>query len=116
MLLELFLEVREGKASSLLPAYLVYLKVRTLCMGAPGGLYRPTPWGYNGNPTERGSQPSVSQAAVLPAGFSAGSWGPPPGGPCRLAWCGADRPRPPRAGLCRLQITVAVPLMTQARS
>ena len=45
-------------------------------MGAPGGLYRPTPRGYNGNPTGRGSQPSVSHAAVLTAGF----WGPPTGG------------------------------------
>ena len=26
-------------------------KKPTLCMGAPGGLYRPTPRGYNGNPT-----------------------------------------------------------------
>ena len=26
----------------------------TLCMGALGGLYRPTPQGYNGNPAGRG--------------------------------------------------------------
>ena len=45
-------------------------------MGAPGGLYRPAPRGYNGNPAGRGSQPSVSQAAV----FSADYWGPPTGG------------------------------------
>ena len=50
---------------------------RTLCMGAPGGLYRPTPRGYKSNLTGRGPQTSVSHAAVLPAGF----WGPPTGGP-----------------------------------
>src|SRR3954469_16777981 len=43
-------------------------------MGAPGSLYRPTPRGYNGNLAWRGSQLSVSLAAV----FSADSWGPPP--------------------------------------
>ena len=48
-------------------------------MGAPGGLYRPAPQGYNGNPDGRGSQPSVSQAAV----FSADCWGSPTGGPRR---------------------------------
>ena len=52
----------------------------TLCMGVPGGLYRPTPQGYNGNPAGRGSQPSVSMLA----GFSAGHWGPPTGGSRRL--------------------------------
>ena len=52
----------------------------TLCMGAPGGLYRPTPQGYNGNLAGRGSQPSVSALA----GFSAGHWGPPTGGSRRL--------------------------------
>ena len=45
-------------------------------MGFLGGLYRPTPQGYNGNLVGRGSQPSVSRAAVLPAGL----WGPPTGG------------------------------------
>ena len=49
-------------------------------MGVPGGLYRPTPQGYNGNPAGRGSQPSVSMLA----GFSAGHWGPPTGGSRRL--------------------------------
>ena len=49
-------------------------------MGVLGGLYRPTPQGYNGNPAGHGSQPSVS---VL-AGFSAGHWGPPTGGSRRL--------------------------------
>ena len=49
----------------------------TLCMGVPGGLYRPTPQGYNGNLAGRGSQPSVSVLASL----SAGHWGPPTGGP-----------------------------------
>ena len=48
--------------------------------GCPGGLYRPTPRGYNCNPAGHGSQPSVS---VL-AGFSAGRWGPPTGGSRRL--------------------------------
>ena len=49
-------------------------------MGAPGGLYRPTPRGYNCNPAGRGSQSSVSALA----GFSAGRWGPPTGGSRRL--------------------------------
>ena len=49
-------------------------------MGAPGGLYRHTPQGYNSNPAVRGSQPSVS----VFAGFSAGRWGPPTGGSRRL--------------------------------
>ena len=49
-------------------------------MGAPGGLYRPTPRGYNGNPAGIWSQPSVSMLA----GFSAGRWGPPTGGSRRL--------------------------------
>src|SRR4051812_36389038 len=46
-------------------------------MGAPGGLYRPTPRGYNGKLAQRGSRLSVSLAAV----FSADSWGPPLAGP-----------------------------------
>ena len=54
-----------------------YAQWPTLCMGAPGGLYRPTPRGYNGNPTGNGSQPSVSTLA----GFSADRWGPLTGGP-----------------------------------
>ena len=49
-------------------------------MGAPGGLYRPTPRGYNCNPAGRGSQSSASALA----GFSAGHWGPPTGGSRRL--------------------------------
>ena len=57
----------------------------TLCMGAPGGLYRPTPRGYNGNPTGNWSQPSVSTLA----GFSAGCWVPPAAGYL------VDRPAPP---------------------
>ena len=55
-------------------------KKPTLCMGAPGGLYRPTPRGYNCNPAGRGSQSSASALA----GFSAGHWGPPTGGSRRL--------------------------------
>ena len=57
-------------------------------MGALGGLYRPAPQGYNGNLAGCRTQPSVSMLA----GFSAGCWGPPPGGPRRLVWYGADRP------------------------
>ena len=57
----------------------------TLCMGAPGGLYRPTPRGYNGNPAGHWSQPSVSTLA----GFSAGCWVPPAAGFL------VDRPAPP---------------------
>ena len=34
-------------------------------MGAPGGLYRPTPRGYNGNLAGHGAQPSVSTLADL---------------------------------------------------
>ena len=65
-----------------------------LCMGALGGLYRPTPQGYNGNPAGRGSQPSVS----VFAGFSAGHWGPPTGGSRRLpaSW---STGRPHRLGV-----------------
>ena len=49
-------------------------------MGVPGGLYRPTPRGYNGNPAGRGAQPSVSTLS----GFCAGCWGPPASGFRRL--------------------------------
>ena len=62
-----------------------HAEVPTLCMGAPGGLYRPTPQGYNGNPAGRGSQPSVS----VFAGFSADWWVPPAAGFL------VDRPAPP---------------------
>ena len=62
-----------------------YAWVRTLCMGAPGGLYRPTPRGYNGNPTGNWPQLSVS----TPAGSSAGCWVPPAAG------YSVDRPAPP---------------------
>ena len=88
--LSCFLEVREGKASSLLPlcSGLVLMDSNPL-HGCPGGLYRPTPQGYNGNPAGRGSQPSVSMLA----GFSAGHWGPPTGGSRRLpASCLTCRP------------------------
>ena len=54
-------------------------------MGVPGGLYRPTPRGYNGNPAGLWSQPSVSTLA----GFSAGCWVPPAAG------YSVDRPAPP---------------------
>ncbi len=53
-------------------------------MGAPGGLYRPTPRGYNGNPAGSWSQPSVSTLA----GFFAGWWVPPAAG------YSVDRPAP----------------------
>ena len=96
VLLELFWEVGEGKASSLFPGLsgLSLFLGPNLCMGAPGGLYRPTPRGYNSNPAGHGSQPSVSQAVVLPAGF----WASRLAGP-------ADK-----------LDTVAVLLMMQARS
>ena len=81
MLLELLgSREKKNKASSCFSLSMVCVRVlswmRTLCMGAPGGLYRPTPRGYNSNPAGRGSQPSVSQAAILPTGF----WAPPTGG------------------------------------
>jgi len=53
-----------------------HAEVPTLCMDAPGGLYRPTPRGYNGNPTGTWPQPPVS----TPAGFSVGCWVPPAAG------------------------------------
>ena len=86
-----------------------HAEVRTLCMGAPGGLYRPTPRGYNGNPTGNWSQPSVSTLA----GFSAGCWVPPAGGSRRLpaTW---STGRPHRLGSCRRLLTVAAPLMMKA--
>ena len=64
-------------------------------MGAMGGLYRLTPQGYNGNLAGCRTRLSVS----LVAGFFAGSWGPPPGGPLRLVWYGAEMSLPPLAGL-----------------
>ena len=69
--------------------------VGTLCMGALGGLYRPTPQGYNGNPVGCRTRLSVS----LVANFCVGYRGLPPGGPRQLVWYGADRPLPPLAGL-----------------
>ena len=45
-------------------------------MGAPGGLYRPTPRGCNGNPAGHGAQLSVATLA----GFCAGWWVPPAAG------------------------------------
>ena len=53
-------------------------------MGVPGGLYRPTPLGYNGNPAGRGAQPSVTTLA----GFCVDCWGPPAGGSRRLPAAG----------------------------
>ena len=94
--LSCFLEVGEGKASSLLPM----LYGLSLSGAEP---FAWDSWGvYIGLPPrgtmvirlDAGSAP-VSLAAVL----SADSWGPPTGRPRRLAWYGADRPRPPRAGL-----------------
>ena len=80
MLLELFGGRRKKGTASLLLLLVWCLELAkgpTLCMGAPGGLYRPTPRGYNGNPTGHGAQPSVTALA----GFCAGCWGPPTGGP-----------------------------------
>ena len=77
-----------------------------LCMGALGGLYRPTPQGYNGNPAGCRTRLSVS----LVAGFSAGFWGPPTG------LVRSRQATPTAHGSCRLLITVAVMLMTPARS
>ena len=74
----------------------------TLCMGAPRGLYRPIPRGYNGNPTGHGAQPSVTALT----GFCAGCWGPPTGGSRRLpAPWSTGRPHCPGPG--RRLITVA---------
>ena len=84
MLLELLgSREKKNKASSCFPLSMVCVcnsKKPTLCMGAPGGLYRPTPRGYNCNPAGHWSHPSVSTLA----GFSAGRWGPPTGGSRRL--------------------------------
>ena len=75
-------------------------------MGALGGLYRPTPQGYNGNLDRCRTWLSVS----LVAGFSADSWGPPPG------LVRSRQAAPAARGSCRLLITVAVTLMTLAWS
>ena len=83
MLLELFGGRRKKGTASLLLLLVWCLKLAggpTLCMGAPGGLYRPTPRGYNGNPAGRGAQLSVTTLA----GFCADCWGPPAGGSRRL--------------------------------
>ena len=114
MLLELFGGRRKKGMASLLLLLVWCLKLaegRTLCMGAPGGLYRPTPRGYNGNPAGHWSQPSVSTLA----GFSAGRWVPQTGGSRRLpaSW---STGRPHRLGSCRRLLTVAAPLMTRALS
>ena len=56
-LLELFGGRRKKGTTSLLLLLVGSLELaggRTFCMGAPGGLYRPTPRGYNGNPAGRG--------------------------------------------------------------
>ena len=122
MLLELLgSREKKSKASSHFPLSMVCVRVLcleakhaeapTLCMGAPGGLYRPTPRGYNGNPTGNGSHPSVSMLA----GFSAGWWVPPAGGSRRLlaTW---STGRSHRLGSCRRLLTVAAPLMMRALS
>ena len=83
MLLELFGGRRKMGTASLLLLLVWCLELAggpTLCMGAPGGLYRPTPRGYNGNPTGRGAQPPM----IALAGFCADRWGPPAGGSHRL--------------------------------
>ena len=49
--------------------------MRTLCMGALGGLYRPTPQGYNG----KSGWVWVPAVCLSGAIFSADSWGPPAG-------------------------------------
>ena len=99
---------RRARLALLFPLCGVWNSLRsTLCMGVPGDLYRPTPHGYNGNPAGRGSQPSVSQATVFLAGFSAVRWGPPTGGSRRLpaSWP-TGRPHclgvSPAAGYCSL--------------
>ena len=106
MLLELFGGRRKKGTASLLLLLVWCLGLaggRTLCMGAPGGLYRPTPRGYNGNPTGRGAQPSVTALA----GFCAGCWGPPTGGSRRLpAPWSTGRPHCPGPG--RRLVTVAL--------
>ena len=83
MLLELFGGRRKKGTTSLLLLLVWCLEIaggRTLYMSALGGLYRPTPRGYNGNPTGRGAQPSVTALA----GFWADCWGPLAGGSHRL--------------------------------
>ena len=75
-------------------------------MGALGGLYRPTPQGYNSNLAGCRTWLSVS----LIAGFSASCWGPPTG------LVRSRQTAPAARGSCRLLITVAVMLMTFAWS
>ena len=90
-LLELFGGRRkEGMARPLLlPVWCLELAGgRTLCMGAPGGLYRPTPRGYNGNPTGHRAQPSVTALASFCAATGA----------CRLVGPASFRPLGRQAG------------------
>ena len=74
--------------------------------GCPGGLYRPTPQGYNSNLAGCRTWLSVS----LIAGFYASCWGPPTG----LVRSRHDASA--ASGSCRLLITIAVLLMMQAWS
>ena len=50
--------------------------------GCPGGLYRPTPQGYNG----KTGWVRVPVVCLSGAVFSTGFWGPTTGGSHRLAW------------------------------
>ena len=86
-------------------------RLGTLGMGAPGGLYRPTPQGYNGNPAGLWPQPSVPTLA----GFSAGCWVPLAGASRRLP-ATQSTGRPHCIGSCRRLLTVASPVMTRALS
>ena len=113
-LLELFGErMKKGKACLPLLSLrcLKLSKERSPLHGCPGGLYRPTPQGYNGNPAGRGPQPSVSTLA----GFSADRRGPPTGGP---RWLSAfwSTGRSHRSGSCRRLVTIASPLVMRASS
>ena len=90
------LEVEGGMASSLLPLgqWLVLMEWEPFAW-VPWGVDIGLPPGVQCNVAGCWARLSVS----LVASFSAGCWGPPPGGPCRLVWYEADRPLPPLAGL-----------------
>ena len=114
MLLELFGGRRKKGTTSLFPLLVWCLRLAggpTFCMGAPGGLYRPTPQGYKGNMTgRRPSRQSLRPPTSPPTAETRLSGGP-------ADWSGTE----PRGRTHRLGVLLATDhcvalLMTRAWS